>query len=293
MERLAHAVQCFVARVAESENDGVMSTDALLAKLAGGKWVWLVHGESGFNRLLAGWVHDFGAGLVVEQPSFALVNGCAIHNGNREQVVAVVLLLDLHELAGGGDREFFLCDGFLEVCWQGTEEHPILHPRRAMVRKLADLALGQAFYFRQHPHCLGFFERVHVQAHQVFSERRDLIQVLTLDDACGDCRVAEQFAGGQTPAAGDEPPASTYAGADDQGLQQAVRADRVGQDLNALVRDRFTQGRAVHVDLIDVDVLFQFLPPSSNYFDTVRHISQVLSYAQFSPQSPLSSLRLR
>lgn len=277
-----------VTFLAESEDHGMVCGFAFFAELARGEGFRLVHGESGFDRLLPRWVHDLGACLVVEEPALALMDRRAVHDGYAQEVIAVVFLLDQHELTGGGDREFLICYGFFEVRWKCTEEESVLHPRGSVLGEVADVPLRHAFFFRQDSNGLGFFEGVHLQSSDVFDEGRDLIDVFALHDAGGDGGVAEELAGGEPAASGDQAPASAVTSRYYDRLQESVGPDLFGQLANALIRDRLPHGGAFHVDLIDVNVLLHAAPPGVIYFDSGVGRSQRKSYPQFPPQSPLS-----
>ena len=75
--------ECRVAVVAEAEDDGEMGFDTLPAKVAAAEGFGGVHGESGFDGLGAGRVHNLGPGLIVEEPGLGLVDGAAVDDGDR------------------------------------------------------------------------------------------------------------------------------------------------------------------------------------------------------------------
>lgn len=92
-----------------------MNGDALVAKSATSLRGWGLHGEAGLYGLGSCWVHYPAAGLVVEEPGLTLVDGGAVHDGDGQEVVAIVRVVDLHELSGCPDGDFFICDGLFEV----------------------------------------------------------------------------------------------------------------------------------------------------------------------------------
>lgn len=80
-----------------------MGLHALLAEIADGGWFRVLHGESGFDGLESGGIHDARAGVVFEEPGLSLVDGCAVDDGDCEEIVAVIHVGDLHDLSGSGD----------------------------------------------------------------------------------------------------------------------------------------------------------------------------------------------
>lgn len=267
----------------------MMSGTAFFTHEAGDQRFRYIHRESGFDWGLPGGVHDFRAGLIVEEPALALVNGRAVHDRDGQKVVAVVGLLDQHELASGRDRQFLIADSFLEVVGQRAEEESILYPRGAVVREGAYLALRKVLFFTKYSYGFRFFERVHVQPHEVFGQSRYFVHVFRLDDPSGDRHIAKQFAGGEPASSGNQsPPASVPSGHDDC-LQQAVLSDAFGELLYALIGDVFPKCGAIHVDLIEPDVLFHRAGLRWLHFDRLQPGKQAGSLRWFPPQSPLST----
>lgn len=278
-----------VASLAKSDDRGMVSRNALLTHEAADQGFRFVHGESGFNGTLPGGVHDFRAGLVVQEPAFALVNGRAVHDGDTKQVVAIVGLLNEHELTCGSDREFFLRDSLFEVVGERTQKEAILYPRGSMVREGAYLALREVLFFTKYSHGFRFFERIHVQPHEVLGQGRYFVHVFGLVDASRDGRIAEELAGGEPAASGDQTPAAAFAGGDYDSLKQAMLSDAFRELIHALIGDGIAEGGSIHVNLIEPDVLFHRAGLRWFYFDRVKQESQRCFSWWFSPHSPLSN----
>ena len=279
-------IQGGVAVLAESHDDRQVSFNPLFTEVAEGEGFRFVHGESGFDGLTPGGVHDFRAGLIVEEPALALVNGRAVDDGDGQQVVAIVGLMDEHELTRSSDTQFLIRDSFLEVIGQRAEKEAILYPRGSMVREGAYLALREVLFFTKYSHGFRFFERIHLQPHEVLGQSRYFVYVFRLDDASRDRRVFEELAGGQSSASGDQSPAATVPCGHYDSLKQAVLSDAFGELVYALLGDVLPEGCPVHVDLVEPDILFHRAGLRWFYFERVVSGSQVTRLRWFPPQSP-------
>lgn len=214
------------------------------------------------------------------------MDGGTVDDGDSQEIVAVVGIVDLHELSRSGDRQLFFTDGFLEVVRQGAEKESVLHPGGAMVREFGDLSLGHALFFVQESDGLCFLGWTHLESHEVLGECWDLVNLFRFEDAGRNGCVAKKFASRESAASGYQPPASAFPLGYDDGLQQALSTDRFRKLANAVIRDINAQRGAVHVDLIDVYILFHLGVLSLVMIVGVEPVCLSKSYPQGFPQTP-------
>ena len=263
-----------------------MGLDAFSAEVAAAEGLRGIHGESGFDGLGAGRVHDLRPCLVVEEPGLGLVDGAAVDDGDRQEVVAVVRILNQHELTRCADGELLIGHGLFEVVGECAEKESVLNPGGSMIREFGNIGLTEAFIFVEVSNSFRFLQRVHVQSDEIFGERRNLVDLGPVHDASRNRCIAERFAGRHAAASGDESIASTLAWGYDDRLQEAVCTDALGQLAHAVLGDVLPQGGAVHVDLVDVDVLFHRGFLVLVIFARVVRALQGKSYPQFPPVPP-------
>ena len=155
-----------------------------------------------------------------------------------------------------------------------------------MVREFGNVRLTEAFIFVEVSNSFRFLQRVHVQSDEIFGERRNLVDLGPVHDASRNRCIAERFAGRHATASGDESIASALAWGYDDGLQESMGFDALCQLANAVLGDVLPQGGAVHVDLVDVDVLFHRGYLVLVIFARVVRSMQGESYPQGFPQTP-------
>jgi len=125
-----------------------------------------------------------------------------------------------------------------------------------MIREFGNIRLGHTLFFVEVSDSFRFLQGVHVQSDEIFGERRYLVDIFAVHDASRNRRIAERFAGRKPAASGDQPVAAAFAWGYDDGLQKSVIADRLCELGDAVISDVLPQCNSIHMDLIDVDVLF-------------------------------------
>jgi hypothetical protein len=122
--------------------------------------------------------------------------------------------------------------------------------------EFCDIALRHSFFLVELSNSLRLFKRAHLEPDEVLREGWNLIEVFRFDDSSWNGGEAEVFTGRESSASGDESPAPSVPCGYDDRLQKAVGFDRLRELVNAFFRDALAKCGAVHVDLIDVHVLF-------------------------------------
>lgn len=214
------------------------------------------------------------------------MDGTAVDDGDGQEIVAVVFIVDLHELPRSGDGQLLFSDGFLEVVRQRAEKKTVLHPGGAMVREFGDFSLRHALFFVQESDGLRFLGWTHLESHEVFGQCWDFVNLFRFEDAGWNGCVAEKFACRQSAASGNESPPAALALGYDDGLQQALGTDRLRKYADAFISHVNAQCGSVHVHLVDVYVLFHSQSFSLVMIVGVEPVCPSKSYPQGFPQTP-------